>query len=242
MPPLQLFARCLFPAASLTLRFLFCSCLDSDEVWRNAAQAHHDLPELRPGSLQAHEVSGLAAAAAPRRLSILLLRREGGEESFPLGCRVIFGREKKTPRSAEQGEQSVFLSALSCLLVLLRAFRRVFSHSSPRCISECLHNLDTLPAGAAVILPGNDGQRLILLRGFFSLLVMLNCLLIKRLSESRNLSHFDILILSRTLICTLEQEPVVDYREVGFIPFIFSTSTQQLTCWSLKNPVPRYSF
>lgn len=36
----------------------------SDEVRRNSAQAHHDLSELRPGSLQTHEVSRLSAIFA----------------------------------------------------------------------------------------------------------------------------------------------------------------------------------
>lgn len=36
----------------------------SDEVRRNSAQAHHDLSELRPGSLQTHEVSRLPAIFA----------------------------------------------------------------------------------------------------------------------------------------------------------------------------------
>lgn len=91
--PLQLFARCWFFSANLTLSdaFFFCCCcplcLDSDEVWRNSAEAHHDLPELRPGSLQAHEVSGLAGSSPFR----------SGKKKFSAtgrGCRAVFRRKK----------------------------------------------------------------------------------------------------------------------------------------------------
>lgn len=34
-----------------------CIYSNSDEVWRHSAEAHHDLPKLRPGSVQTHEVS-----------------------------------------------------------------------------------------------------------------------------------------------------------------------------------------
>lgn len=56
----------------------------SDEVRRNSAQAHHDLSELRPGSLQTHEVSRLPAIFAfflCVSLSVLLFCREGGKKS-----------------------------------------------------------------------------------------------------------------------------------------------------------------
>lgn len=33
---------------------------NSDEVWRHPTQAHHDVSELRPGSVQTHEVSHFA--------------------------------------------------------------------------------------------------------------------------------------------------------------------------------------
>lgn len=36
-------------------RHSFSLC--SNEIWRHAAEAHHDIPELWPGPLQAHEVS-----------------------------------------------------------------------------------------------------------------------------------------------------------------------------------------
>lgn len=49
-------------AARLTFVCLFRP--HSDEVRRNSAQAHHDLSELWPGSLQTHEVSRLSAIFA----------------------------------------------------------------------------------------------------------------------------------------------------------------------------------
>lgn len=140
-------------AVSLMFVCLFCPC--SDEVRRNSAQAHHDLSELRPGSLQTHEVSHLYAISASFFFFNVSKRSSRQLHRCPLCSYLLPWRRKKNyllPISLLSPLcQFFFLPQVTSLfaffhLLILLTTSITFSHSPPCPVSNYfwfLRNLNT---------------------------------------------------------------------------------------------------
>lgn len=148
--PHQLLARCLFFSANLTLSdafFLLLSALPRQRWSLEELSSSSSWPSRTTARLSSSPWSKW-----PRRLLSVPLRKKSFFRFRPRLSRR-FSQEKKKSNKTKLRDVflcftwSDFLSALSCLLILLTASSRISSHASASCVNYSLHNLDILLEG-----------------------------------------------------------------------------------------------